>query len=306
MFQGVMHMLRAELQKLWANRWPSVFLLWVFPILGMISPLFFLLITSIDSNNLIRDQLSNEFASGGFGWQAIALNAWDAPLNPFGRLLVAAFIVLSFANEYQASTWKNLTVRRGRMPLILVKMLALILYIMVVFIISSIVQVFAYSLLSNNIPGTPPYFATFNGETLSAFAVDYALTAGLMVVSLTLLCGYACIGTMISRSFLGGLFVGVGLPTIESSLEIAAVFFMLVVRWEWAYEVYKLFPSYNIPNINSWVDRGTGLIGTIANSPNFQPSDPHSLGVSVALLLGYTALLVGLALWSFRRQDLTT
>jgi ABC-2 type transport system permease protein len=290
---------RAEWLKIAGNRWVSGCLIWIFPIVAFGAVVVLALILSLSSS-----------ARNGFRqdnsplWTESAMAVWNVPNNPVGRLILLGFTAVVFAGEYQWQTWKNIVPRNRRVPLILIKFLALGVFVVVAFLLMSLIWTLGVGLLSQ-IVGVS-YGPRIAGDVVSDFAGDYALTVGLTFTSTLIAAGYAALAAMLTRSILGGVLVGFALTFAENLSIVALIvigYFLDIPR---IVHLYQFTPGYNLLNVASWINDKVALNMdvTVESTATYVFSD--SLTFSVIVLAAWVFGLIALTAYLFRRQDITS
>ena len=125
----MLSLLKAEWKKTTSNRMLSGFLIWIYPI-GVGAFIAMMVLVSLLSESSARAMA----ATSSGQWTTDMLSIWlfisAFPGNIFGRMLPLAFMAVTFAGEYQWSTWKNVVPRSTRSNLILAKFVTLSSFIM--------------------------------------------------------------------------------------------------------------------------------------------------------------------------------
>ena len=109
------------------------------------------------------------------------------------------------------------------------------------------------------------------------------------------------------RSILGGIMVGIGISIAEPLVIPGSLALARLFDREFFLHLGRFGPFYNIENVNSWVrtDQAVNWLDSFFEMFNVvAPVD--SLGFSVLLLAFWMVLGVGLVLYLFQRQDITT
>ncbi|MBN2304943.1 MAG: ABC transporter permease [Anaerolineae bacterium] len=291
---------RAEWLKIAGNRWVAGCLVWIFPLGAVLFVIVAALILALSGS--ARDGFRED---GPVLWTDQAVGVWNFPSNPVGRLVLLGFTAVVFAGEYQWQTWKSIVPRNRRAALIVVKFVALGAFVVVAFVLMSILWTLGWGMLSE-IAGAS-YGPKLTGDVLAEFGEDYALQASLTFTATIIAAGYAALAGMVTRSILGGVLAGFVLTFVESGL----IFGLMLVGWlldiPRIVHVYRFTPGYNLLNVTSWINDNVPL--------NMEPSEEgvfagiifsdslvFSLVVLAAWVLGLIALTSGL----FQRQDITS
>ncbi len=291
---------RAEWLKIAGNRWVAGCLVWIFP-LGALA--FLLVVGAI--------LLLSSSARQGFRqdeavlWTEQAIGVWDFPNNPLGRLILLGFTAVVFAGEYQWGTWKNIVPRNRRFSLVLVKFVALGVFVVLAFALMSVLWAAGWGVLAR-IAGAS-YGPRISAGVIRDFAGDYVLAASLAFTSTIIAAGYAALAGMLTRSILGGVIVGFAV-TFAENLSIVV---LLLIGWlldiPKAVLAYRFTPGYNLLNVASWIsEKAPGVVRPYENGthPDIVLSD--SLEFSVLVLAVWVVGLILLTGLLFRRQDLTS
>lgn len=287
-------LLRAEWQKITGNRWAAAFLVLIFPAgaFGIIT--LFSVIMALSET--VRENMS--LGAGGFfsgvQWTTQALSPWGLAGDIVARWILVAFTAVVFAGEYGWNTWKNVLHRRSRTAIITAKFAAVITFILLAFTLTSIIVG-----IGTGIPlaiAGIPYGPELSGEVLASFASDYLTQVCLAVMSITIMCGYAALAAMVTRTIMGGVLTAVGITLLEQVL--IGILFVLsrIFNLPDLINVHRFTPGYNISNVSSWVltqsplDMGLGFTDTLT----------FSLIVLAVWAVGLFTLTVVL----FRHQDI--
>ena len=135
----MLSLLKAEWKKTTSNRMLSGFLIWIYPI-GVGAFIAMMVLVSLLSESSARAMA----ATSSGQWTTDMLSIWlfisrRFPGNIFGRMLPLAFMAVTFAGEYQWSTWKNVVPRSTRWNLILAKFVTLSSFIMLSLFLTSLI-----------------------------------------------------------------------------------------------------------------------------------------------------------------------
>lgn len=293
----MINVLRAEWQKMVGNRWTTGFLIWIFPVgaLGMVGlmSLFALLTPSF------RDNVSPLL------WTDAFMVPWSFVNNLFGRVFLLGFTAVTFAGEYQWGTWKNIVPRQRRGLLIIAKFINLGVLILVAFGLMSLIFGFGYGILSRIADIT--YGPEVTGEIVREFFDDYAVQTTLAFVSVIIASIYAAFSALLMQSILGGIMVGMGVSVVEPLIFLINSWFARVFDSVFFLHLGRISPYYNIENVNSWVHSDQAVNWLEPAFQIFNEAAPvDSMGFSVLVLATWLVLGVGLVLYLFQRQDITT
>jgi hypothetical protein len=291
----MVNVLRAEWQKMVGNRWTTGFLIWIFPVgalsmVGLMS-LFALLIPSFRDNISVQPFWTDNF-----------LAPWGFANNLFGRTFLLGFTAVTFAGEYQWGTWKNIVPRQRRGLLIMAKFINLGVLILIAFSLMSLIFGFGFGIMARIADVT--YGPEVTGDVVREFLGDYTLQAALAFVSVIIASIYAALSAILMRSILGGIMVGVGISIVEPLIFGVNLWLARLFDSEFFLHLGRISPFYNIENVNSWVRSDQAVTWL---QPLFNEAAPvDSMVFSVLVLAVWLVLGIGLVLYLFQRQDITT
>ncbi|MBN1681907.1 MAG: hypothetical protein JW966_16640 [Anaerolineae bacterium] len=296
------NLFRAEWLKIAGNRWVAGCLKWVFPIL--IFGFILLMAVILALSGAARESFQEGAAEEPYLWTEYALSTWNLPNNPIGRLVLLGFTAVVFAGEYQWKTWKNTVPRRHRVSLILIKFLALGVFVVVAFVSMSIIFAAGWGVLTE-IAGVP-YGPALSGDVLTDFAEDYLLQASQAFTSTIIAAGYAALAGMLTRSILGGVLVGVGITFLENLL----ILILALIGWFLGFykivHLYRLTPGYNLLNVNMWVTENHAQRVTMFEDSRHLIVMSDTLAFSLVVLAAWIVGLITLTVVLFQRQDITS
>ncbi len=288
--------LRAEWQKMVGNRWTTGFLIWIFPV-GSLA-----LVAGLTLLALLSPRFRTNFTP--LLWTDNFMVPWTFANNLFGRTFLLGFTAVTFAGEYQWSTWKNIVPRQRRSLLILAKFINLTVLILLAFGLMSLIFGFGYGLLTRIAGHT--YGPDVTGEVLREFLSDYALLAVLTFISVIIASIYAALSAMLMRSILGGIMVGVGISIVEPLVIPLTMSMALMFNSSFFLHLGRFSPYYSIENVKSWLQLDQGLSWLEVPFQRFDTAVPiDSMSFSVAVLTGWLVVGIGLVLYLFQRQDIT-
>ncbi|MCA9977157.1 MAG: hypothetical protein KC413_15465 [Anaerolineales bacterium] len=293
----MLNILHAEWQKMVGNRWTIGLLLWVFPV-GALAFVVGMSLMALLSPTA-RDNLYI------IPWTEAFLVPWRFVNNPFGLMFLLGFTAVTFAGEYQWGTWKNIVTRQQRTLLIMAKFTNLGALILIAFILTSLIFGGGFGIFS--LIADVPYEPAATGEIVQEFLRDYALETALAFISIIITAVYAALAAIVMQSILGGTLVGIGFSLIDP-----LIFGMI---WWWAnlfntvsvLHLGRISLFYNIENIKSWI-RDDQAVATLESAfQTFNKAAPiDSIGFSMLALAVWLLGGVGLVLYLFQRQDITT
>jgi ABC-type transport system involved in multi-copper enzyme maturation permease subunit len=289
--------LKAESIKVLRNYKFNAFLVWILPI-GMLA---FNLIMIV--GGLLLNAPPEELIYGcGGQWTENVYGIWNFliafPGSIFGRILPLAFFAVVFAGEYQWGTWKNIAPRNNRLILLISKGTVATLTVVTSILITAPISAGGQSILCK-IGGTfygPAISAAVLGDFLGKFLLKSLI--GLSVLLMIL--GFAALASILSRSVLGGFLGGFGFSLVELfSLGILILLGNILNKPDLV-NFYRFMPGYNIENLQSWFFHGVGyggeLLGMAVEIPQWQ---------SLAVMAAWIIIPFAIAIYAFRRQDIT-
>lgn len=294
----MVNLFRAEWSKIAGHRWLTGCLIWIFPI-GAVA---FTVVLSVIL--ALSESARTSFSTDLVTWPETLVGTWSFLNNPLGRLLLIGFTAVMFAGEYQWQTWKNLIPRNRRIALILIKFLALSVFVVVAFALMSVLLTLGMGLL--RAIADAPYPPEITADVLSDTAADYARSAGLGFVSTLIAAGYAALAGMLTRSILGGVLVAYGLTIIENLSLVALILVAYFLDFRDVVHVYRFTPGYNLQNLDSWFRVGEAMPFEVAFNPNDTLVVRDSAEFSALVIAVWVLSVIGLTIFLFRRQDITS
>jgi ABC-type transport system involved in multi-copper enzyme maturation permease subunit len=294
----MINLFRAEWKKVVGNYKLAGFLVWIYPV-GFLGFYVVMLIGGVFS----RAWAEGMVATGSGWWTEDALGVWGLitsfPFNTLGRMLPLAFMSTVFAYEYQWGTWKNLIPRNRRAYLILAKMAVLITLIALALVTTSLVTVAGQG-LGRRLVGWE-YGPAVTGSEIVSFLSHYLQAAFLGILVLIILAGIAALAAILTRSVLGGLLAGFGFSLLDSLSMYILLLAGKIFSLPGLINVYRFTPAYSVDNSQSWFRTGAPILPPVENFPT-----APSLSISVLILIVWCVGLIGLAIWAFHRQDITS
>jgi ABC-2 type transport system permease protein len=294
----MVNLFRAEWTKIAGHRWLTSCLIWIFPV-GAVG-----FTVAMSAILLLSESARTSFGADTVTWTETLVGAWSFLNNPLGRLLLIGFTAVMFAGEYQWQTWKNLIPRNRRVALILNKFLALSVFVIFAFALMSVLLTVGMGLL-RAIAGAS-YGPEITGEVLRTTAADYARSAGLGFLSTLIAAGYAALAGMFSRSILGGVLVAYGLTIAENLSLVALLLIAIFLDFRTIVHLYRFLPGYNLQNLDSWFRIGEPAPLEIAFSGTDRLVVRDSAEFSALVIAAWVVGLIGLTVYLFRRQDITS
>ncbi|KAA3664517.1 MAG: hypothetical protein DWQ04_05260 [Chloroflexi bacterium] len=293
----MVNILHAEWQKMVGNRWITGFLIWIFPVgaLGLVAGLSLSALFSPSFRNNISSEL----------WTENFMVSWHFANDLFGRSFLLGFTAVTFAGEYQWGTWKNIVPRQRRGLLIIAKFINLCVLILVAFGLMSVIFGFGYGILSRI--ADVPYGPEVTNEVVREFLSDYALQAILTFISVMIASIYAALSALLMQSILGGVMVGIGVSVAEPLIIPSGLAFAHMFDKATFLHMGRFSPYYNIANVNSWVRSDQAITWLASSFQEFNQTAPvDSMRFSVLVLAIWLVVGIGLVLYLFQRQDITT
>jgi ABC-2 type transport system permease protein len=284
---------RAEWYKITGNRWATGCMIWVFPALAVLVTVLALLAAVFSSR--FRMEVNNDPAV----WTDVAILPWLIPNNPLGRGLLLGFTAVLFAGEYQWDTWKVIVPRSQRVPLILVKFLAVALFVVFAFTLMSILLTTGLGMIS--LVAGASYGPELGRDVLADFAEDYGLQMLYAFVSTIIAAGYASLAAMITRSILGSVITGIVVSIGETFLFVPLYLIASLLGEDSILHIYRFIPSYNLLNLFSWLNGETPGGLEFPSGKIVVDSQLFAEAVLAAWVIG----LVALTAYTFQRQDIT-
>jgi len=284
---------RAEWRKIMGNRWATGCMIWIFPALAVLGTVLALIAAGLSSD--FRSGLSEEPAL----WTDAAIMPWMIPNNPLGRMLLLGFTAVLFAGEYQWNTWKAIVPRSQRVPLILVKFVAVAVFVVMAFTLMSILLTIGFGLL--HVVAGADYGPVIKGDVLRDFAEDYALQMSYAFMSTIIAAGYAALAAMITRSILGSVAFGVVVAIGETMLAFPLGLISWLLDTNIPMHLYRYVPSYNLLNLFVYLN------GETPEGMEF-PSGKVVLDTQLfheTVLVCWVVGLVALTAYLFQKQDIT-
>lgn len=282
---------RAEWYKIQGNRWATGCMIWIFPALAIV--VFVLGLVAVALSSSFRAEFdANQ-------WTELAIVPWLIPNNPLGRGLLLGFTAVLFAGEYQWNTWKTIVPRSKRVPLILVKFVAVALFVVFAFTLMSIIWALGGGLLAL-VSGTS-YGPALTSEVLTDFAEDYGLQMLFAFGSTMIAAGYASLAAMITRSSLGSAITGIVVAIGETMLLVPLYLLADWLNRDIILHLYRFIPSYNLLNLFTWLSGDTPELLTLPSGKLIVDSQ----GFSAAVLIIWAVGLIALTVTLFQRQDIT-
>lgn len=300
---SAINLFRAEWTKMAGHRWVTAFLVWIFPVGALAFVMVMALLLA-----LVPDARSDEGASNlgllEAQWTSRAISVWTFANSLLGRTVMLAFTSVVFAGEYQWQTWKNIVPRSRRVALILTKFAAVGAFIVVAFGLMSIILALGTWVLVAIVGGH--YGPAISGSVVWQFVQDYAREAWLAFTLAVIAAAFAALIGMLTRSILGGVIVSVIVTYVEGVSVLGLALLAHLFDYQPIIYIYRLTPSYNVANVNSWIENGlsetqSGGLEILGDLINFS----DDLGFSVMILMIWAVVLVAVTAYLFEIQDIT-
>ncbi|MBN1562200.1 MAG: hypothetical protein JXA10_00045 [Anaerolineae bacterium] len=293
----------AEWIKIVGNRWRAAFLLWIFPV----GTLAFVIViaTLLAIAPLFTDaDVTGEMDMDHLNWADQAISAWSVPTNLFGRMLVLGLASLVFAGEYQWQTLKMVVPHAHRAKLVVIKFVAIAFAIIVAFTLMSLILMvgaFIFAAVGGGDIGPK-----VTGAALAQFGEEYLQKASLAFMLAIVSANFAALTAMLTRSVLGGMLVGVFFTFIEGLSVVGLVLVAHLFDQPRLVYLYRLTPSYNVDNINSWLNNNRPTTDNQALQQLTELFDfADDIYFSTVILAMWVVGLVALTAYLFHKQDLT-
>jgi len=288
----MMMTIQAEYLKTIRHKWMVGFTLYIFPvgILAFGVTIALLVMLGADRGALFRDTSS-------FGWDTIAMGSWRMTLDAVAQVLLMVFAANVFANESKWNTWKNIVSREQRWRLFLAKLIVVLGLIFVTFNVMALLtgigsQFFA---LATDLPLRPDF-----ADRIGTFIPDYLQTMSVSMIGVSMAMMYAIFATTFTRSVIASVIIGYGVRIFE--MVARTLFFVLenFFNITGLVDLYRFTPSYNLDNIQSWLDHGRAFdlevnIDRVVTG--------FSLETSLLILAVIFILLVTASIQIFNRRD---
>ena len=286
---------RAEWEKIAGNRWNTAFFIWIFPTGITLFVVGAIMLTLFSSD--FRD---GQVESGIANWDENFLMTWDVVNFPVARWVILAFTAFVFAGEYKSGTWKNLTILRPRIMLIVNKFITLAIFVTFALVLMSVIHGIGAGIVAGMLD--IDYGLSTIGEKMGTFLGDYSLQMFIALTGTFIMASFAAMAAMITKNNIASIAVAAGINFVEGGLIL--VLFGLI---DWLfnialYPIYHYLPTYNLLNITWWIENGQGinteLGGTVLTAP--------TLAGSAVIILCWVVGLVGMTTYFFNRQDITS
>lgn len=282
---------RAEMKKITGNRLLTGCTIWIWPILTCIAIGILTLIFVFDQD--ARADYSPA------KWTDIALSAWQFLTVPLTRLFLMGFAVTIFAAEYEHRTWKSILPGNSRTKLLLTKYLAMSIFVLRAFTITSILAILGTGIMHLLIGVNYP--PTLSTAVLLDFARDLLLNAGLAFISMLIISSLAILIAIQTHSMLFGIMAGMVIVILDFiGFPVILVLAGQLFHAENLYKLITLIPFFHISNISNWINFDEAY-----RNPIFGDHAPLvSLWTSCLVVAVYLFGLIAVSILAFRRQDI--
>ena len=292
----MMNLLRAEWQKISGNRIPAAVFVGIYP-RGALMLLIFAGIAAAGSPTFRQNILNSPPI-----WTEQLIFPWVIINSEIGRLLLVGFAADVFGGEYQRGMWKNLLQRRERVPLILSKFIAMAIFVMLAFLLMSIIIGVGVGIITLSV-GAPylPALADMTPGAWETFLKVFGAQAAVAFTAALIAASYAALGGIFTRSILGAVAVGTLLTLAEQGIALVLSILSSLLENPGLLQLYKLTPGYNLANISSWAQYNTAFTPLYMIGQNFSE---FSAVLSTIIVLVWLVGLIALTVWLVRLQDI--
>lgn len=279
--------LRAEAIKIGGHK-ATWGLVWIYPLalIGIIG--LIVVVALVGSDNAVGKTPSLQ------EWLGDTAGFWGLPRQTVTRFLIAAYVAVVFAGEYSWNTWKLIVPHRQRSGLLAAKYALTIILFTITFVIAA--ALFTLGQWTDDVMTSDVVPA---GITLGGLLGAHATAALTAIAPVLVTVAYAGLAAIVTRSMIGALIVSIVMITIETVIATFAP--MLAVYLPGAmWALLHALPGYHLANLASWIGEGE------AQAMPFPGGAVVALGwtTSLAVILGWIAVLVGATFALFRRQDI--
>ena len=205
-------------------------------------------------------------------------------LSGIATFLAIIFVANSVGSEYSRDTWKMILIRRAeRISFLVIKLLSTFVFMALVILVTLVVgQLLAFGSAAilgvDLIHSTDPDLLTPYLKALVSIYMNIAFFASLTLIA-----------AILTRSSIGGIVIGIILSVV------------LDVIGQFSETLALVSPTTHLTNIQAyWVQNDEFLINFI-NETMGQAVSPW---ISLFVVLGYTAFLIGIGLYTFSRRDI--
>jgi ABC-2 type transport system permease protein len=242
---------------------------------------------------LINPNVADSGGGNASGWISDSVAFWRVPGQALGRYVIGAFVAVVFAGEYGWNTWKLIVPHRARNTLIAAKYVVALALLACGFLLGALL----FNLVGwaeDVVTGDP----IPSGVGLGALAKAHGLGALSAIAPLLLTTAYVSLASILTRSTVAALMIGFFVTTAE---QLFRAFAPLLEPYAPALvgALYQALPAYHVANVSGWITTGELVVVPFASGLYSAP-----VTVSLAIVAGWTLLLVGITFWCFRRQDI--
>jgi ABC-type transport system involved in multi-copper enzyme maturation permease subunit len=294
----MLSLFRAEWLKISGNRIPTAVFVWIYPISA------FMLLVFAAIAALVSEPFRNSIIAQPPDWTQQLLFPWVIINTEIGRIVLVCFAGEAFGGEYQRMMWKNLLPRRQRVALILNKFLTLAVFVLSSFILMCIIVGIGVGIVAA-LAGAPyvPSLSELGSDGLRDFLRQFGAQAAVAFAAALIAAAYAALGGIATRSILGAIVLGGLFTFAEQGILLALFLISNLTNTPDLLQLYTLTPGYNLANISSWSQYGSGFVAPVLQRIDFAP---FSVELSTLIVLAWLVGLIGLTVWLFQRQDVTS
>jgi hypothetical protein len=286
---------RAEWLKISGNRIPTAAFVWIFP-MGALMLLVFAAIAVLASENF-----RNNVIAQPPDWTQQLMFPWIIINTEIGRLILVCFAGEAFGGEYQRMMWKNLLPRRQRIALILNKFFTIAVFVLTAFLLMCVIVLVGVGVVAAMAGATyPPSLSELGSDGLADFVRRFSIQAAVAFTAALIAAAYAALGGIFTRSILGAIVLGGLFTFAEQGILLVLFLISSLTNNPDLLQVYTLTPGYNLANISTWSQYGSGFVPPAMQRLNFVP---FSIELSTVIVLAWLFGLIGLTVWLFQRQD---
>jgi ABC-type transport system involved in multi-copper enzyme maturation permease subunit len=292
-FSSPLNLFRAEWRKMNGHRFPSIMLMWVYPIGAVLVSLIYQIIV------LTSPRTRATLAEVDGNWLEIAAFAWALPATQLVRLMIVGFTATMFAGEYQWGTWKSIIPRNRRANLILNKLAVLVTQSAITFTLTSLVAIIGIGMVVTSAGGT--YGPPVTPELLSGVAEPLLLMGISGMLHIVIAIAYAILGAILTRSVLGSVLLSFFLIIMEAAFLGVLLLAENFLQLEGIVVLYRYTIGYNLQNIQSWAMNGSAFSAPFLQSAGI---GADTLSFSLVFVGIWLVGLIAAVVFLFRRQDI--
>ncbi len=297
-----LRLLRAEWRKATGNLWIAGCMAGIWPVFALLGMGALLLLGAFSQE--IREALA-----ANLFWNNLALGVWDLNSNPLAQIAVLVFAAIVFGGEYRWRTWKNILPRRARVPVLLSKYITLGLLTLTTLLVASVVLTVLGAAMGLAL-GFAGSYLRMDGALVGQFVARLGARAALAFIGALFVGGAVAIVAILSRSMLIGAVGGFALLAGDGLLPATFTSAAVLTESKLWVELLKLRFMYNLFNVDQ-ILQGHGptppaaVLGSVPGLGEYK-GGANSLPLSLLIIAAWLVMLVGVSLWFFRRQDMTS